>query len=314
VSANTFGTLFAVTTFGESHGVALGCVVDGCPAGVPLTAAAIEKDLARRKPGGSVASTTRAEADEPEILSGVFEGQTLGTPIAIIVRNKGQRSTDYDALRDVYRPGHADWTWEAKFGVRDYRGGGRSSGRETIGRVAAGAVAKAFLAEYSIDIRAWVSSAAGIDVPSPEDAGFDLDFVEKNPLRIPHKECAEKIQKQIERLRNEGDSTGGIVSCMVSGVPAGIGEPVFDKLNARLASAMLSLGAAKGIEFGSGFASAYAQGSSLNDRPMPNWERCLSPGEESVCPLTLRRTVFSLPNQQRRRYPWRHSDRYAIKI
>jgi chorismate synthase len=269
MSGNRFGTLFSVTTFGESHGGALGCVVDGCPAGVPLSVDAVAKELARRRPGAGASSTARREADAPEILSGVFEGQTLGTPIAIIVRNTDQQSADYDALRDVYRPGHTDWVWEAKYGRRDHRGGGRSSGRETLGRVAAGAIAKAFLARYGILITAWTSSAAGITVPGPEDPLFDLAFAEENPLRVANRVYAEKIMERIERLRSEGDSAGGVVSCSIRGVPAGLGEPVFDKLDACLSSAMLSIGASKGIEFGAGFAAADGTGSLLNDCPLP---------------------------------------------
>ena len=274
---NSFGTIFTVTTFGESHGPALGCVVDGCPAGIPLSTEDIVRELRRRRPGGGGAATSRAEADEPELLSGVFEARTLGTPIAIIVRNTNQRSTDYEALRDVYRPGHADWTWEAKYGVRDHRGGGRSSGRETLSRVAAGAVAKRFLSEYGVSVRAWTSAAAGIQVIGPEDPGFSLEEAEANPLRIPHRESAERIMERIETLRAQNDSAGGIVSCSVMGLPPGLGEPVFGKLDARLAAAMLSLGAAKGIEFGAGFAAASGTGSSRNDCPVPKDAARLSP-------------------------------------
>ncbi|MDR2393735.1 MAG: chorismate synthase [Treponema sp.] len=269
MGGNYFGTIFRVTTFGESHGPALGCVVDGCPAGIPMDMDALSGELKRRRPGGGGPATTRIEEDIPEILSGVFEGKTLGTPIAIMVRNTNQRSGDYDALKDVYRPGHADWTWEAKYGFRDHRGGGRSSGRETLGRVAAGSVAKAFLREYGITIRAWTSSVAGIEVPGPEDPGFDLAEGEKNPLRIPHRETAVQVLEVIEQIRADGDSAGGTVSCVVHGVPPGLGEPVFGKLDARLAGAMLSLGAAKGIEFGTGFAAATSRGSIQNDRPIP---------------------------------------------
>ncbi|MDR0410826.1 MAG: chorismate synthase [Treponema sp.] len=268
MGGNTFGKIFTVTTFGESHGPGVGCVIDGCPAGVPLTEEKIEHELARRKPSSvSAASTTRREADKPEILSGVFEGRTLGTPIAVLIRNQDQCSDDYAALRDVYRPGHADWTWEAKFGIRDYRGGGRSSGRETVGRVAAGAVAKAFLSKSGVSIRGWTASIAGINVP--QDNGFDIDFAEGNPLRVPHREYAEKIRQKLEILRTEHDSAGGVAACSISGVPPGLGEPVFDKLDAVLAQAMLSIGAVKAVEFGSGFASAYGLGSALNDRFAP---------------------------------------------
>jgi chorismate synthase len=185
------------------------------------------------------------------------------------VRNTSHRSVDYDNLKDVYRPGHADWVWEAKYGFRDHRGGGRSSGRETLGRVAAGAAAKAFLAAFGVTVRAWTSAAAGISAPRPGESGFDLDEAERNPLRVPHRETAERILTTIEKLRASGDSAGGIVSCSVTGLPPGLGDPVFGKLDARLAAAMLSIGAAKGIEFGAGFAAAASRGSLQNDRPLP---------------------------------------------
>jgi chorismate synthase len=285
MAGNSSGTVFTVTTFGESHGSALGCIVDGCPAGLPLDIADIRAELSRRRPGGGGPSTTRTEADEPEILSGVFEGKTLGTPIAILVRNTNQRSGDYDAVRDLYRPGHADWTWEAKYGFRDHRGGGRSSARETLGRVAAGAVAKAFLTAQGIVIRGWTSSAAGVDAPAFGSPGFAIEEVEKNPLRLPNRECAEKAMAEIERLRSAGDSAGGKVSCRVTGLLPGLGEPVFGKLDARLAAAMLSLGAAKGIEFGAGFSAAYTRGSANNDRPIP-WggSHTFDPGRRNLPP------------------------------
>ena len=257
-----------MVTFGESHGPAMGCVIDGCPAGLSLTKAGIERELRRRRPGRGGASTARNETDEPEILSGVFEGKTLGTPIAIVVRNSDHHSGDYEDLRDLYRPGHADLTWEAKYGIRDHRGGGRSSGRETLCRVAAGAVAKVFLAGYGISIRAWVSSIAGLDMPGPEAPDFDFDETERNALRVPGREAAEKALAQIEALKAEGDSAGGVVSCSAAGLPPGLGEPVFDKLDARLASALLSLGACKGVEFGAGFAAARSRGSENNDVPV----------------------------------------------
>jgi chorismate synthase len=278
MGGNSFGALFTVTTFGESHGPALGCVVDGCPAGVPLDTETIAAELRRRRPGGGGASTTRVEADEPEILSGVFEGKTLGSPIAVLVRNNSPRPADYEGLRELYRPGHADWTWEAKYGLRDHRGGGRSSGRETLGRVAAGAVARAFLAQYGVRIRAWTSAAAGCEVPGPEDPGFSLEEAENNPLRVPHRESAEKILARLEALRAQGDSAGGVVSCSVRGLPPGLGEPVFAKLDALIAAAMLSLGAAKGVEFGAGFRAAAALGSEQNDRPLPAIPPAALPG------------------------------------
>ncbi|MCL2229560.1 MAG: chorismate synthase [Treponema sp.] len=226
---NTFGNIFKVTTFGESHGRALGCVIDGCPAGLDLCIEDIEKELARRRPGKEHGS--RDEKDMPEILSGIYEGKTLGTPIGIVVYNTNQESKDYNDLKDVYRPGHADYSWDAKFGIRDHRGGGRSSGRETLSRVAAGAVAKKILSLHKMEITTM------FDAPN------------------------------IEKLREEKDSAGGIITCRVTGVPAGLGEPVFDKLDARLAGAIVSIGACKGIEFGAGFASAQSKGSENNDRP-----------------------------------------------
>jgi chorismate synthase len=225
--SNTFGTVFRVTTFGESHGPAVGCVIDGCPAGLPLSIEEIARELARRRPGaGAAGTTTRSEEDAPEILSGIFEGKTLGTPIAIIIRNANQQSADYENLKDAYRPGHADWAWEAKYGIRDWRGGGRSSGRETAARVAAGAVAKQFLSTKKIQVKAEAEEKAGIA---------------------------------------EGDSSGGIVKCVISGVPAGLGEPVFGKLPALLGQAALSIGACKGVEFGEGFNAAKLRGSENND-------------------------------------------------
>jgi chorismate synthase len=260
---NVFGDLFKVTTFGESHGQALGCVIDGCPAGLEISANDIEKELARRRP--SKAHGSRNENDTPEILSGVFEGKTTGSPIAIIVRNENQKSGDYDEIKDIYRPGHADFTWEAKYGLRDYRGGGRSSGRETLCRVAAGAVAKKFLALQGISVRAWTSSIAGIKTVSPGESDFDFEEIERNLFRIPSKTGAEKAAAKIEELQKEGDSAGGIITCLVTGVPAGLGEPVFDKLDSSLAAAVVSIGACKGIEFGAGFAAAKLKGSENND-------------------------------------------------
>jgi chorismate synthase len=269
VSGNTFGKIFKVTTFGESHGPATGCVVDGCPAGLELELTDILSELARRRPGSGGASTTRKEDDNAEILSGVFEGKTLGTPIAILIRNKSHNSRDYDELKDIYRPGHADWTYEAKYGRRDHNGGGRSSARETAGRVAAGAVAKRLLAENNIFIRAWTAEIAGITAPGQGQADFDLDEAEKNNLHVPSAAVAACITEKIAELRLAGESAGGIVACTVTGLPAGLGEPVFEKIDALIAGAMLSLGAAKGIEFGSGFASARLLGSESNDTPLP---------------------------------------------
>jgi len=265
VSGNTFGKLFKVTTFGESHGAAMGCVIDGCPSGLELSADDVEKELARRRPGAIYGS--RDEKDAPEILSGVFEGKTLGSPIAIIVRNANQNSRDYDEIKNIYRPGHADYTWETKYGLRDHRGGGRSSGRETLCRVAAGAIAKKFLALQGITIRAWTSSIAGIVQPSPTEDCFDFEEIERNPFRVPSKSGAEKAAAKIEELRCEGESAGGVITCLTTGVPIGLGEPVFEKLDASLAAAVISIGACKGVEFGAGFAAANMKGSENNDKP-----------------------------------------------
>jgi chorismate synthase len=267
MAGNSFGSLFKVSTFGESHGPAMGCVIDGCPAGLALSLEDIRRELRRRRPGQGGASTARSENDEPEILSGVFEGKTLGTPIAILVRNTDHHSADYENLRDVYRPGHADFGWDAKYGRRDHRGGGRSSGRETLCRTAAGAVAKVFLAGLGIRIRAWTASIAGLEMPRPGCPGFDFDEIERNPLRIPCGEKTEEVLAKIEALRAEGDSAGGIAACLVQGMPAGLGEPVFDKIDARLGAAILSLGACKGIEFGAGFSASRLKGSQNNDQP-----------------------------------------------
>ncbi|MDR1837139.1 MAG: chorismate synthase [Treponema sp.] len=261
MAANTFGRLFKVTTFGESHGQAMGCVIDGCPAGLELSVTDIEKELSRRRPGSYYGS--RDEKDSPEILSGVFEGKTLGSPIAILIRNLNQNSAGYDELKDIYRPGHADFTWEKKYGLRDHRGGGRSSGRETLCRVAAGAVAKKLLAPSGITIRAWTSSIAALQQPSLSEDGFDFEEIERNPLRVPCRDT-EIVTAKIEELRSEGESAGGTVSCLVTGVPAGLGEPVFNKLDALLGAAVLSIGACKGIEFGAGFAAAALKGSENN--------------------------------------------------
>jgi chorismate synthase len=244
-------------------------VVDGCPAGLSLDIEDIRRDLRRRRPGGGGPSSSRSETDEPEILSGVFEGLTLGTPIAVLVRNAAQRSADYDNLKDLYRPGHADWPWEAKYGFRDHRGGGRSSARETLGRVAAGAIARVFLKGFGVEIRAWTSGAAGIAAPAPEDPAFDWDEIENNPLRMGGRAAAEAALEKIRVLGEEGNSAGCTVSCGVKNLPPGLGEPVFDKLDARIAAAMLSLGAAKAVEFGAGFAAALGSGAQMNDQPIP---------------------------------------------
>lgn len=303
MAGNTFGTLFKVTTFGESHGDALGCVIDGCPAGIKLDLERIQKELDRRRPGqkapsadkaANAAVTSRSEPDRAEIVSGLFESVTTGTPIAIIIRNTSQHSADYSNIKDMYRPGHADYTYDAKYGRRDYRGGGRSSGRETAARVAAGAVARqvleallgasaseaqaadkadaafkaggAFKADGALpfSITAFTTEAAGIECNE-----FNLDCIEENSMRACDNKAATLMEEKIASLRAEGDSAGGVVECLIRGVPAGLGEPVFDKLDAELAKAMLSIGAIKGIEFGSGFAVARMCGSECNDTMRP---------------------------------------------
>ncbi|MCR5607168.1 MAG: chorismate synthase [Treponema sp.] len=265
MAGNTFGNSFRVTTFGESHGAALGVIIDGCPAGMNIDLEKLQHALDRRKPGAksNVAVTARKEDDKAEILSGIFEGKSTGTPISILIKNTSQRSSDYGNLATTFRPGHADYTYYEKYGIRDYRGGGRSSGRETAARVAAGAIANQILEnilgkEYSIT--AYTRMAAGIEC-------FETDFsvIEKNPLRACDLEAAERMAEHIEQIRKNGDSTGGIVECRIKGIPAGLGEPVFDKLDALLAHAMLSIGAIKGIEFGSGFEAAKSLGSKNND-------------------------------------------------
>jgi chorismate synthase len=265
--ANTFGTLFTVTTWGESHGPAVGAVVDGCPPRLPLTAEDIQVELDRRRPGQSDIVTPRKEEDRVEFLSGVFEGRTTGTPISLLVRNADQRPSAYDEMRDKFRPSHADFTYQAKFGLRDHRGGGRSSARETVGRVAAGAIARKVLAlAGGVEIRAFLTQVHDIALPTDALAAFPtLAEVEATPVRCPHPETAARMIERIKAVRSDGDSVGGIIECRVRGLPAGLGEPVFDRLEADLAKAMLSLPATKGFELGSGFVGATLRGSEHND-------------------------------------------------
>lgn len=261
-AGSTIGTIFKVTTWGESHGKAIGVVVDGCPAGLSLCEADIQELLDRRKPGQSKFATQRNEGDEVEILSGVFEGRTTGTPISMIVWNKDQRSKDYSVIAGCYRPGHADFTFDEKFGFRDYRGGGRSSARETIGRVAAGAIAKKFLESLNISVDAYTRSIGPVEI---NEQSFDLKEAKNNKLCMPDGAAAEEAAKYLTERMSECDSSGGVVECVVSGLPTGLGEPVFDKLDANLAKAILSIGAVKGFEIGAGFAAAGACGSVNND-------------------------------------------------
>ena len=267
MAQNTIGTIFKVTTFGESHGAGLGCIVDGVPAGIKIDEARIQTALDRRKPGQSFGGknnasvTARKEDDKAEILSGIFEGKSEGTPIGIVIRNTSQHSKDYGNLANTFRPGHADFAFYSKYGFRDYRGGGRSSGRETAARVAAGAIALQVLENLcDIKITAYTERAAGVSISK-----VDFSQIEQNALRAPDNEAAEKMNNKIEEIRSNKDSAGGVVACRISGIPAGLGEPVFGKLDAELAKAILSVGAVKGIEFGAGFAAADSTGSQNND-------------------------------------------------
>ena len=262
MSGSVYGTVFKVTTFGESHGGALGAVIDGCPSGLSLDREDIQVFLDRRKPGRSRFSSQRKEGDIAEILSGVFEGRTLGTPIGILIRNEGQHSKDYSDLKEVYRPGHADFCFDEKFGFRDYRGGGRSSGRETVGRVAAGAVASRLLSELGIKLSAYSKAIGPFSVP---DEDIDIKEAGNNPLCIPSSAVFEKASEYIDKLRSEGESSGGIIECRITGLRAGLGEPVFDKYDAELSKAIMSIGAVKGFEIGDGFGSALLTGSENND-------------------------------------------------
>ena len=263
--ASTFGVLFQVTTWGESHGGGVGVVVDGCPPRVALELEVIQRELDRRRPGQSRITTQRKEEDQVEILSGVFDGRTLGTPISLMVRNKDARPSDYEEVRVKYRPSHADFTYQAKFGIRDWMGGGRASARETVGRVAAGAIAKQVLRSAGdLDIVAYVKQIHDLEADVDPDT-VTLEDVEANIVRCPDGSCADRMIERIEAARRDGDSLGGIVECVARNVPSGLGEPVFDKLEADLAKAMLSLPASKGFEIGSGFGGTLMTGSAHND-------------------------------------------------
>ncbi|GGI57439.1 chorismate synthase [Winogradskyella haliclonae] len=263
MAGNSFGKLFKLTTFGESHGLAIGGIIDGCPAGIKLDFEAIQNEMDRRKPGQSKIVTQRKEPDTVEFYSGIFEGQTTGTPIGFVIKNTNQKSKDYSHIKDVYRPSHADYTYDKKYGVRDYRGGGRSSARETACRVVAGAIAKQFLSQ--ITINAFTSSVGDIFIDKPYQ---DLDFnkIESNIIRCPDETSAEKMIAKVQEIKKQGDTIGGTITCVIQNVPAGLGEPVFDKLHAELGKAMLSINAVKGFEYGSGFCGAKMQGSEHNDK------------------------------------------------
>jgi len=260
MAGSSIGNIFKISTFGESHGKALGVIVDGCPAGVELNESDIQIYLNRRKPGVSKFSTPRKENDEVEILSGVFEGKTTGTPIAMTVRNTSQKSGDYSEIASYYRPGHADYTFDMKYGFRDYRGGGRSSGRETIARVAAGAVAAKVLERLGVKVSAYTKSIGGIEIKE-----FDEEEIFNNELYIPDKAVLEDIRKLLDDKKSEGDSVGGVVECRIKGLKPGVGEPVFDKLDANLAKAIVSIGAVKAFEIGDGVNAAKSMGSDNND-------------------------------------------------
>lgn len=266
---STYGKIFSISTFGESHGNAIGVVIDGCPSGVDFDMQFIQNELDRRKPGQSRITTQRKEADEFQVLSGVFEGLTTGTPIAILINNQDQRSKDYSHIAQQYRPSHADFTYQAKYGIRDYRGGGRSSARETAARVAAGALAKLILKKIGVTITAYVSKVGKLAL-NQDYHELNLALAEENAVRCPDPQMAQEMFDYIDKIRKDGDSVGGVVSCVCAGVPVGLGEPVFDKLHAELGKAMLSINAVKGFEYGSGFKGIEMLGSEHNDEFLQN--------------------------------------------
>ncbi|OGW16916.1 MAG: chorismate synthase, partial [Nitrospinae bacterium RIFCSPLOWO2_12_FULL_47_7] len=298
---NTFGTLFRVTTFGESHGAAIGAVIDGCPARLQLLEKDIQLELDRRRPGQSLLTTQRKESDKVKILSGVFEGVTLGSPIAMIIENADHRSLDYAQLKSVYRPGHADYAWDAKYGFRDYRGGGRASGRETASRVMAGAVAKKLLSatgasfglKKAVKVFAYAKQVAGIVGDK-----VDLTYIEKNPVRAADPKAAKKMEEAILNAAREGDSVGGVVEIVVKNMPVGLGEPVFDKLSADIAKALFSIQTVKAVEIGSGHAASAMRGSEHNDKILSKWKTAnnygggisggISTGEDLVVRVTVK--------------------------
>jgi chorismate synthase len=264
MAGNTFGTLFRLTTFGESHGAALGGIIDGCPAGLEIDLEFVKSELQRRKPGQSHITTQRKEEDEVKFLSGIFEGKTTGHPIGFTIENTNQKSNDYEHIKDAFRPSHADFTYQEKYGIRDYRGGGRSSARETACRIVGGAIAKLYLKHLNVSIQAYVSQVGHITLEKKYQ-DLDLSKTEESIIRCPDAATAYKMVSYIEDIRKEGDTIGGIVSCVVNGTPSGLGEPVFDKLHADLGKAMLSINAVKGFEYGEGFNSINFKGSELND-------------------------------------------------
>lgn len=264
MSGNTTGKIFTVTTWGESHGSAIGVVVDGCPPNIPLSEHDIQENLDRRRPGRSPSASPRTEEDKVEILSGIFDGKTTGTPISMIIRNKDVRSSDYDEIEDVFRPGHGDFTYQKKYGIRDHRGGGRASGRETAARVAAGSIAKKVTDREGITVTSFTHEIGGISVEN-----ITMADINENRLRCPDMEAAEKMEERMREARENGDSLGGIVEVIVRGCPPGLGEPVFDKIDADLAKALMSIGTVKGVEIGAGFQSSKMLGSECNDQITP---------------------------------------------
>ncbi len=265
MAGNSFGTIFRITTWGESHGPGLGVVIDGCPAGIPLSREDIQKEVDRRKPTDPKITTPRKEADEVEILSGIFEGVTTGMPISLMVRNQNQESKDYGNIKDVYRPGHADYTYQVKYGIRDHRGGGRSSGRETVARVMAGAVAKKILATHGIQILGHTIQVGEIQTKMLPEETLNPEIIERNVMRCADTQAAEAMRSYVEKLREEGDSSGALIELRIQGVPPGLGEPCFDKINADLAKAIFSIPTIKGVSFGEGFNVATMKGSENND-------------------------------------------------
>lgn len=264
MAGNIFGNTFRITTFGESHGKAVGVIIDGCPSGIEIDEVFIQNELTRRKPGQSKIVTQRKEDDTFQLLSGVFEGKSTGTPISMVIFNKDARSRDYSHIYDKFRPSHADFTYQEKYGIRDYRGGGRSSARETAARVAAGAVAKLFLRQYGVEITAYVSQVGALKLDKSYQS-LDFENIEKTPIRCPDLEMAEQMIQHIKEVKKAGDTIGGVINAVVTGCPVGIGEPAFDKLHADLAKAMLSINACKGFEYGSGFDGVAMRGSEHND-------------------------------------------------
>lgn len=269
---NTFGKLFTLTTFGESHGVAVGGVVDGMPPSIPIDIDFIQHELARRRPGQSRITTDRKELDQVELLSGVFEGKSTGTPIGFIVRNRNQQSKDYDSIANLFRPSHADYTYYNKYGIRDYRGGGRASARITLSRVVAGALAKLVLKQKGISITAYTSQVGNITLDKDYQK-YDFSLIESNPVRCPEPKKAKEMEALIAEMKREGDTIGGVVTCVIKGCPVGLGEPEFDKLHAQLGAAILSINAVKGFEYGEGFASASYRGSQQNDTFIPSSDK-----------------------------------------